>query len=101
MAADTSPYISIRGGNQSTHFPDIYREIICLCFCSDRIVNMKFMRKYIHVAKDIKPTLTRPAADYISDEYSKLRNQDNLQSDNVARVRPLRMNFKRKCRLIC
>ena len=44
------------------------------------------MRKYIHVAKAIKPTLTRQAADFIADEYSKLRNQDNLQSENVARV---------------
>ena len=48
---------------------------------------MKFMRKYIHVAKDMKPVLTRAAADFIADEYSKLRNQDNLQQDNIARVR--------------
>jgi len=47
---------------------------------------MKFMRKYIHVAKDMKPVLTRAAADFIADEYSKLRNQDNLQQDNIARV---------------
>ncbi len=47
---------------------------------------MKFMRKYIHVARDIKPVLTREAADYIADEYSKLRNQENLQQDNIARV---------------
>ena len=47
---------------------------------------MKFMRKYIHVAKDMKPILTRAAADFIADEYSKLRNQDNLQQENIARV---------------
>jgi len=52
----------------------------------DRIVSMKFMRKYIHVAKDMKPTLTRSAADFIADEYSKLRNQDNLQQESIARV---------------
>ena len=45
------------------------------------------MRKYIHVARDIRPTLTREAADYIAEEYSKLRSQDSLQQDNVARVR--------------
>jgi len=44
------------------------------------------MRKYIHVAKDMKPVLTRSAADFIADEYSKLRNQDNLQQENIARV---------------
>jgi len=47
---------------------------------------MKFMRKYIHVARDMKPVLTRDAADLIADEYSKLRNQDNLQQENIARV---------------
>ena len=48
---------------------------------------MKFMRKYIHVARDMKPQLTREAADFIADEYSKLRNQENMQADNIARVR--------------
>lgn len=47
---------------------------------------MKFMRKYIHVAKDIKPNLTRDAADHIAEEYTKLRSQD-MSQDNVARVR--------------
>jgi len=47
---------------------------------------MKFMRKYIHVAKDMKPILTREAAEHIAEEYSKLRNHDNMQADNVARV---------------
>jgi len=44
------------------------------------------MRKYIHVARDMKPALTRDAADLIADEYSKLRNQDNLQQESIARV---------------
>ncbi|XP_064651857.1 zygotic DNA replication licensing factor mcm3-like [Lineus longissimus] len=55
----------------------------------DKIVSKKFMRKYIHVAKAMKPALTREAADYIADEYSKLRNQDNLQSENMARTQPV------------
>ena len=66
-------------------------EFAVSCFVSnvsrDRIVSMKFMRKYIHVARDMKPVLTRDAADLIADEYSKLRNQDNLQQENIARVR--------------
>ena len=56
-------------------------------FFRDRIISMQFMRKYIHVAKDIRPVLTREAADYIAEEYSKLRNHDNLQQDHIARVR--------------
>ena len=44
------------------------------------------MKKYIHVAKVMKPALTREAADYISEEYSKLRNQENIQQNNLARV---------------
>ena len=48
---------------------------------------MAFMKKYIHVAKVMKPALTREAADFISEEYSKLRNQDSIQQNNLARVR--------------
>lgn len=44
------------------------------------------MRKYIHVAKALKPSLTREAAEYIAEEYAKLRSQDNMQNDNIARV---------------
>ena len=55
---------------------------------------MKFMRKYIHVARDIKPTLTREAADYIAEEYAKLRNQDNLQQENRSRVSFCVVHFK-------
>ncbi|KAL5013643.1 hypothetical protein ScPMuIL_007913 [Solemya velum] len=54
-----------------------------------KIVSMQFMRKYIHVAKAMKPMLTREAAEYIAEEYSKLRNQDSLQQDNVARTQPV------------
>lgn len=44
------------------------------------------MRKYVHLAKGIKPQLTKEAADLISEEYTKLRNQDNLETDHMARV---------------
>ncbi len=44
------------------------------------------MRKYVHVAKDMKPTLTRAAADYIAEEYTKLRSQENMQQSNIAKV---------------
>ena len=44
------------------------------------------MRKYIHVAKAISPTLTLSASELIAEEYAKLRSQDSLQQDNLARV---------------
>ena len=47
---------------------------------------MQFMKKYIHIAKGMRPVLTRPASDYIAEEYAKLRNQDNLGQENIARV---------------
>lgn len=43
------------------------------------------MRKYIHVAKAISPVLTQEAANHIAEEYSRLRNQDQIGSD-IARV---------------
>lgn len=56
---------------------------------NERVISTKFMRKYIHVAKDMKPALTREAADYIAEEYSKLRSQDLLQGENIARTQPV------------
>lgn len=53
----------------------------------NRIVSMKFMRKYIHVARDIKPTLTREAAEYLADEYSKLRNHEVDTSNQTQMAR--------------
>ena len=60
--------------------------MIYICLFREKIVSMKFMRKYIHVARDIKPILTREAADYVAEEYAKLRNQENLQQENRFRV---------------
>ena len=39
---------------------------------------MSVSRKYIHVAKNMSPVLTREAAECISNEYAKLRTTDNL-----------------------
>ncbi|KAF6038724.1 MCM3 [Bugula neritina] len=55
---------------------------------TDRIITVQFMRKYLNIAKKIVPALTREAADFISEEYSKLRNQENLQGD-LARTQPI------------
>ncbi|XP_067901738.1 zygotic DNA replication licensing factor mcm3-like [Heterodontus francisci] len=54
----------------------------------EKIVSMEFMRKYIHVAKIVKPVLTSEAANYIAEEYSSLRSQDQMSSD-VARTSPV------------
>lgn len=54
----------------------------------DRVVSKEFMRKYIHVAKAISPTLTQEAANHIAEEYTRLRNQDQLGTD-VARTSPV------------
>ncbi|XP_029634738.1 DNA replication licensing factor MCM3 [Octopus sinensis] len=56
----------------------------------DRIVTAEFMRKYIHVAKALKPVLTSEATEFISDEYAKLRSQDSLHGDSsLARTQPV------------
>ncbi|XP_078449831.1 DNA replication licensing factor MCM3 [Lampetra planeri] len=54
----------------------------------EKIVSMQFMRKYIHLAKIIKPVLTRESADFIAEEYSKLRSLDQMSAD-VARTMPV------------
>uniref|UniRef100_A0A4W5MQ81 DNA replication licensing factor MCM3 n=1 Tax=Hucho hucho TaxID=62062 RepID=A0A4W5MQ81_9TELE len=50
-----------------------------------KIVSKEFMRKYIHIAKVLTPTLTQEAANHIAEEYSRLRSQEQLGSD-IARV---------------
>ncbi|KAI1241320.1 hypothetical protein IHE44_0009799 [Lamprotornis superbus] len=54
----------------------------------EKVVSMEFMRKYIHVAKMIKPVLTEESASYIAEEYSRLRSQSQTNSD-VARTSPI------------
>ncbi|XP_075717006.1 DNA replication licensing factor MCM3 [Rhinoderma darwinii] len=54
----------------------------------EKIISTEFMRKYIHVAKLYKPLLTAEAANYIAEEYSRLRNQEQMSSD-VARTSPV------------
>lgn len=54
-----------------------------------KFVNLMFMRKYIHLAKGLKPILTKEAADMIAEEYTKLRNQDNLENEHLARTQPV------------
>lgn len=51
-----------------------------------RMVSLEFMKKYIHVAKIIKPVLTQQAADCIAEEYAKLRSQE---STDIARTTPV------------
>ncbi|CAF0735580.1 unnamed protein product [Didymodactylos carnosus] len=54
-----------------------------------KFVNIRFMKKYIHFAKNLKPQLTKDAADLIVEEYTRLRNQDLTQTDNQARTQPI------------
>ncbi|XP_068850324.1 DNA replication licensing factor MCM3 isoform X1 [Capricornis sumatraensis] len=69
---------------------DIHRTRVCVCVWGSRekMVSAAFMRKYIHVAKIIKPVLTQESAAYIAEEYSRLRSQDSMSSD-TARTSPV------------
>lgn len=54
----------------------------------EKIISIEFMKKYVHIAKAIKPVLSRDACKIIAEEYSKLRSYD-LEQNDVARVRIL------------
>ncbi|KAH9628094.1 hypothetical protein HF086_018310 [Spodoptera exigua] len=54
----------------------------------EQYLNTKFMRKFIHISRLMKPKLTQEASDAIADEYARLRNQDMMDSD-VARTQPV------------
>merc|ERR1712098_256968 len=51
---------------------------------TDKIVSVQFMKKYIHIAKCIKPTLTEAACEILADEYANLGSDDF--EDGVART---------------
>ena len=55
---------------------------------SQKIVSSRFLRKYIHVARVLKPVLTREACDIISTEYAKLRAQETVGSGR-AKTQPV------------
>ncbi|XP_012526579.1 DNA replication licensing factor Mcm3 [Monomorium pharaonis] len=55
---------------------------------NDQILSIQFMRKYIHIARCMKPKLTEEASAVIAEEYSTLRSEDMIESD-VARTQPV------------
>ena len=55
---------------------------------SRKVVSSSFMRKYIHVARVIKPVLTCEACDVISTEYAKLRAQE-VAGSGRAKTQPV------------
>lgn len=54
----------------------------------DQVLSVQFMRKYIHIAKCLKPKLSESASEVISNEYSRLRSMDMLHTD-MARTQPV------------
>ncbi|OZC05991.1 MCM2/3/5 family protein [Onchocerca flexuosa] len=50
--------------------------IIC-----DKLFTIQFVRKYIHMAKSVKPKLTEEASAYISESYAELRSFDTSKTD--------------------
>ncbi|GFQ81180.1 zygotic DNA replication licensing factor mcm3 [Trichonephila clavata] len=54
----------------------------------DKVVSMEFMKKYIHLAKTVKPTLTPEACERLSEEYARLRAFDTQNTD-IARTQPV------------
>lgn len=56
---------------------------------SERMLHLDFVKKYIEVAKIIKPVLTEEACEMIGEEYSRLRSQDFEGGDSVSRTQPV------------
>lgn len=54
----------------------------------ERLFTIEFMRKYIHIAKRIKPKLTEEASLMIGVHYAKLREHDK-EVDNLAKTGPI------------
>nr|XP_037277703.1 DNA replication licensing factor MCM3-like [Rhipicephalus microplus] len=55
---------------------------------TEKTISVEFMKKYIHIAKGIKPTLTQAACDKIAEKYAELRSIETENTD-VARTQPV------------
>merc|ERR1711997_374571 len=56
---------------------------------NERMLHLDFVKKYIEVAKCLKPVLTEEACEMIGEEYSRLRSQDFEGGDSVSRTQPV------------
>ncbi|OQR68674.1 DNA replication licensing factor Mcm3-like [Tropilaelaps mercedesae] len=54
----------------------------------DKRVSLQFLKKFIHLARQVKPTLTDEACRIITEEYPRLRSFDSEHSD-MARTQPI------------
>jgi len=54
----------------------------------DRLLAPEFVKKYLEIAKCLKPALTEEACEMIGEEYAKLRSQD-FENQDVARTQPV------------
>lgn len=54
----------------------------------DKIVTSRFMKKYIQLCRNIKPVLSREAADCIAEEYTNLRSYE-MENTDIARTQPV------------
>jgi len=54
----------------------------------DRVLSPEFVKKYIEIAKCMKPSLTEEACEMIGEEYAKLRSQD-FENAETARTQPV------------
>ncbi|KHJ91112.1 MCM2/3/5 family protein [Oesophagostomum dentatum] len=48
---------------------------------SQKVLSVEFVRKYIHLARSMKPKLTESATEYISEVYSEIRSFDTSKTD--------------------
>ena len=55
---------------------------------NDQLLSPEFVKKYVEIAKVLKPALSAEAADMIGEEYAKLRSQD-FENSEVARTQPV------------
>jgi len=55
----------------------------------EQFVSVQFMKKYVHVARNIKPTLSQEAADLISGNYTELRHQDTGNESLKQKTAPI------------
>ncbi|RCN42234.1 MCM2/3/5 family protein [Ancylostoma caninum] len=77
-AVETMSTFDLNGSEKSS---EMYEKNSDWVDDSQKVLSVEFVRKYIHLARSMKPKLTEGATEYISEVYSEIRSFDTSKTD--------------------
>ncbi|CAI4228766.1 unnamed protein product [Auanema sp. JU1783] len=75
---DTMSTLDLDGNHKAS---EMYEKNTDWTSYKDKVLSMNFVKKYIHLARTIKPKITEEAMNFIGEVYSELRSFDITKTD--------------------